>query len=409
MALPLRSKKNLVACPYCFAEIDLAAVAFRCGGRPAAGRPRCVPHGDPIRSDQLGDGAAYLPPVLRTHNGYVVLDDDDAPELHLGKLTSSTKCNRCDGQTSQTICPACHSYLPAELSEGALSIAVVGARNSGKTVWLSALEQRLREHIPSAFSASVDHPGGTVGLADTLNRIRDDIESSNRLPNQTAASLGKQAPSVYRWSRIDGSGSRVLSVYDTAGEDVARRDQALLQQHLAASNAVVLVLDPFSFAGNRDLARERGATPEPDRVTVDVIDGLASALRTGQPGGRKPVSNRVDTPVAVVVTKMDAFWDHLDPQSPLMDISPAERFFDEGKSLRRHEALRELIQEWVGHPVLNKLDATFSTYRLFGVSALGREPDYQQSVVDSRPAPTHVEEPILWILAHQGFLPTSGG
>lgn len=403
-----KANPQQIACPYCFVKLNLSQIAYRCSGIPAPGRPACVPYRDFVRADVLGDASPVLPPVLaRNAQGQHIVSKDDLtnPELVLTKIGKSVKCDRCQGATSLCICPHCHSILPDETAQGAISIGVVGARLSGKTVWLAMLEQQLISVAPERFQSSIDHPGGTVGLANNLVTFRQSMEDSSKLPDQTASiGAGRQMPAVYNWKFSNGV-ARVISIYDTAGEDVARRDFTMMQGHLSASNAIVLVIDPFTFAANRNVALQRGIRDErPETLNLDVLDGLVSVLRQAESARSGRSSGKITTPVAVAVTKMDAFWNELSPQSALKRIGQQHGAFDVEESRQVHTELVDLIRSWGGAAVLNKLEAEFANYRLFSVSALGNEPDYAHNALSDALSPARVLDPVLWILSEQNFV-----
>lgn len=411
MALKTFTAKTRAACPYCFVDLNMGAVGFQCSGMPATGRVPCVPYRDFIRERVLNDRTPVLPPVLaRTGDGRHIVDKDDLtnPQLKLASFGSSVTCDRCQGPTVRCICPNCHSVLPEALPEGSTTIGVVGARNSGKTVMLSMWEQQLMSYaVMERFGSTIDHPGGAMGLARQLTSFRQTMEQNRSLPDQTAA-LGraKQAPSVYNWRYSNGVG-RVITVYDAAGEDVADRASALNQLHLRAANAMVIVIDPFALGVNRHSALDRNIKLDEEGLTSSVLDAVASVMRetemsrNSRPGKGK---NKIMTPTAVVFTKMDAFWKDLPAGSPLLRQGRNHGGFDEADSQDVHQGLQRLLMQWGATPVLNKLDAEFDNYRMFSISALGNEPNYQNGQLASPPSPSRVLEPLLWLLHEQGFV-----
>ena len=68
--------------------------------------------------------------------------------------------------------------------------------------------------------------------------------------------------------------------------------------------------------------------------------------------------------------------------------------------------MKGLVRDWGGDGLLRSLDANFDTFRVFGASALGAEPDYSKGTTSERGRlPHRVAEPFLWLLAERGFLP----
>lgn len=396
-------------CPYCFTEISTDAVAFRCSGRGAAGRPACVLYSDPERAEILGDGSQTYPPVLRhASDGRHLIDDWGKPVLLTAKMGQTVNCDRCHGATSVAICPNCHTYLPQGVEDSPVSVAVVGARNSGKTVFLAQLDQQLMSSVPERFHVAVDHPGGTIGLARKLEGYRNRMHGElKELPEQTRAEGNqKQAPAVYRWDRgaeKKKHSSKVISVYDTPGEAVAAQEQTMQQGHLRSANALVLVIDPFSLSENRDLAQEKGIDPGPENLAADVLDGITALLRESG----KVRKGLITTPLAAVVTKMDAFWSQFPENSPLRTAAAPVPYFDDVDSRTIHDFVDGQIRSWGGANLANKIEGNFADFRYFAVSALGDEPSYREGKLSGAASPTRVVDPILWILNHEkNFLPS---
>ena len=50
-------------CPYCYTDIDLRKVAFRCPGRAAVGKKECVKDIDRVRATHFGDLKEYYRPL----------------------------------------------------------------------------------------------------------------------------------------------------------------------------------------------------------------------------------------------------------------------------------------------------------------------------------------------------------
>src|SRR5699024_3187150 len=215
----------------------------------------------------------------------------------------------------------------------------------------------------------------------------------------------KKAPSVYKWKYADG-GARVISVYDTAGEDVQNLQTASNQQHLRSSNAIVLVLDPFIFPENRRLAKTKGIEQlGPENAHADLVDALVTVLRQSEQGrGVSGKQGRISTPLAVVVTKMDAFWQDLDEHSPLRSHGQDVPYFDDVDSQTTDYHLPSLVTQSGGSGLINKLQTDFADFRLFAVSALQNAPVYSHSRMASGPRPSRVSAPLLWDLQREGFL-----
>jgi hypothetical protein len=380
-----------VPCPYCYNVIDLNKVAFRCTGQTQAGRTACTPRPDALRQQFLSDGAPVMP-IIST--GGVQL---------LGK--GATVCPDCGARSAVRCCPHCHSLLPHSLDNDSPLYGLVGVRASGKTVMLSALHSELTKTIARRFSAAIDNPGGGTGLAKQLQD--HDAEMSKQgghLPQQTQVGQ-KSSPAVYEW-RYDVKGrvrSTIFSFYDNAGEDFASEDRALSIHYLGQVSGVILLLDPFSFPENVERANERGITLSQADAPEKVLGSLTSVLQMSHAVKR---NKKIKVPVAVVVSKIDAFFSELPENHPLRQPSSKLGVFDEAESQSLHDHMSAMIAGWGGDGLLRSLEQNYETYRVFGASALGAEPDYRAGVVNARGRlPHRVADPFLWLLAERNFLP----
>lgn len=378
-------------CPYCYAEIDLRAVAFRCSGRGQPGRSACQPVSDPRQEELFGNSRPTLPIVPASGR------------------TSAT-CDSCGGETRMRLCPHCHSLLPHNFSADSPMFGLVGVRNSGKTVMLTVLDNELTGSVARRFQASIDTPGGTSGLAASLAQNQEQMQAKQALPAQTRASGGaKQAPAVYEWSYTRGRRNQrtIFSFYDNAGEDVSRQENAINQHYLAAASGIIVLLDPFSFPQNQEVARQRGAYDPQADSPESVLDAITYVLQTAH--GVKQ-GKRITQPLAVVVSKIDAFMHQIPPGHPLRNPSSQQPMFETQEADDVHEHMCSLIWQWGGDALLRKLAQNYSKWRVFGASALGHEPDYSTSRVSSHGVQPHrVAEPLLWLMAERGFIPATKG
>ena len=119
----LAIKPSTVPCPYCYHRIDPKKVMYRCTGKPAPGRPRCVKAEDPERVAHLADATPVYPTFM--------------PERSLIISKASWECPHCSGPTSIRVCQVCHSTLPANFTVASPLFGLVGVRGSGKTVMLT--------------------------------------------------------------------------------------------------------------------------------------------------------------------------------------------------------------------------------------------------------------------------------
>jgi hypothetical protein len=385
-----------IYCPYCYEEVSRRQAWFRCTGPVSRGGQRCDPEIDPVLQDRTGFGGA-VPPAFAADGRH-----------------DTAVCPKCQGETAIRICPVCHSRLPVHFGKvGNRLIVPVGAKESGKTVFMTVLVHELMHQTGQRFNAAI-----TGADEHTRQRFLSDYERPlYRQLRLLAPTTGYQPPLVFRFTAertralfgkgASGSGDpqrTLLSFFDTAGEDL-RSQQSIEQnvRYLGAADGVVLLLDPLQMRGARDLAAPDTLLPdliedEPATVLERVTDVLLSS-RGGRPG------KRIGKPLAIVFTKMDALMHDLKETSPLRRSPPQEPYFDERDSLEVHAEIQRLLVRWDGARIDQIAQHHYSHYRFFGVSALGETPTADNRVSERGIRPYRVASPILWILAQFGIIP----
>lgn len=398
--------KTRAPCPYCYTEINPRRLAYRCSGRHAAGRTPCEKKADPARDRHFNDTNGYWP--------LIEPEKSEGSVPGMAGLGLVRHCHGCGAEPGPPVCPECHSLLPSEYGPDSALFGMVGVRGSGKTVMLSVLDTELQTSVADRFEAAIDSPGGSSGLTRDLkvyHRIMS--EGGGTVPGQTQENRsGKKEPAVYTWRYTrkgplgtSRTASTVFSFYDNAGEDFATTDAAMTQRYVGATSGIILMLDPFGFPENRKRAADKGAGfmetgPE------EVIDAITNVLRSA---GNVKRTKKIKQPIAVVVSKIDAFFDQIQEDHPLRRPSSNRALFDESEAETVHDHVGLLIQQWGGAGLIRKLEHNYTRFRLFGASALGAEPDYASQRVNSRGLlPHRVAEPLLWLMAIRGFIPSTG-
>ncbi|PPF43821.1 hypothetical protein C5B85_11770 [Pseudoclavibacter sp. AY1F1] len=402
--------KTTTACPYCYQQLDVAKVAFRCSGRGAPGRPACEEVTDLKLRRVFNDATPVMPAITQRGAVGSPTDANGEPLDVLGR--SSATCGSCGGESGVRMCPECHSILPRSLDNDSPLFGLVGVRNSGKTVLLSVLHKELVRNVARRFDASIDTPGGSSGLARDLAQFEADMSGEQgSLPRQTPATGGqKKQPAVYEWKYVNKgkTSATIFSFYDSAGEDVSQQGEAMKQQYLGESSGVILLLDPFAFPENLSRAKERGVGTGANQDTPEgALNGITYMLQTSKKVKR---NKRIKTPIAVVISKIDAFFDQVPANHPLRQSSSTDAVFDEAESKTIHDHVAAMVTRWGGDGLLRKLEQEYENFRLFGVSALGAEPEYLSARVNERGVlPLRVADPLLWLMADRNFIQKSDG
>jgi GTPase SAR1 family protein len=391
----------VTVCPFCFRKIDSSHLAFQCSGR---GNVECKKEEDEARRRLTGSRVETYPTFPSAGRG------------------DSADCPTCGGPARRRACPQCHTALPIDFVDSkSPMIGLVGAKGSGKTVLMTVLVKQLRENVGRRFGADIriatDNPDGHQGLSAYQAQREVPLYSNGTLPAQTEqqGSVARQrtTPVVLRWRqesarlmRGQGLRSTVLSFVDTAGEDLNDIDTAFTLQYLSVCDALMITLDPFALPG----ARARLHLPEEaiqvgDDVPLDVVSRITELLRTEY---KVKNNKKIKLPVAIVFTKVDAFYAGLDRTNPIMGRSSAVRGYENGDGQAVHEHMLALMHEWNAADIDTHMRLNYSDYRYFGVSALGAEPNYQSgSVAPGGVQPHRVEDPVLWLLSKNGTVPAT--
>ena len=362
---------------------------------------------DEVLRDRTGFGGA-LPPAFAAD----------------GRMSSAV-CPRCGDVSTTRICPVCHSQLPVHFGKvRSRLIALVGAPESGKTVFLTVLVHELMHRVGEQFNAA-------IGGADdsTLHRFADDYEQPlYRDARLLASTRIAGVPIVFRFTTTGsgrfGPGGRLgrlargrrfgagdpqhtlLSFFDTAGEDLrSRQSMEHNVRYLAAADGILLLLDPLQMRGARGLAAPGTRLPKPalpEDQPAAVLQKITDLLLAK--GGIAPVE-RVGKPLAITFSKMDALLGSLKETSPLLRPPPSAPYFDDRDSLAVHTEIQRLLGRWEGSRIDQIAQLHYHCYRYFGVSALGETPTRDNRVSPRGIRPYRVADPFLWILAELGAIP----
>lgn len=386
-------------CPFCYQKVDSTHLAFQCSGR---GNVECKKEQDPERVRLTGSQQESYPTF-------------PAPD---GRGTTSAPCPKCGGRATRRACPKCHTALPIDFVDSrSPMIGLVGAKGSGKTVLMTVMIKQLREVVGRRFNADIwlatDNPDAHKGLADYQANRETPLYSGRRLPAGTAQLAQRQhaVPLVLRWRHetarlIGGPGldSTLLSFVDTAGEDLNDLGTTFTLNYLSVCDALMITIDPFAMPGARArLNLPKAAVQVTDNEPLEVVKRITELLRT-EHGVKR--NKRIKLPVAIVFTKIDAFYSTLDRGNPLMAKPAPVPAYSEADGQTVHEHMLAVMHEWDAGDIDTHLRLNYSDYRYFGVSALGAEPDYEaHSVAAGGVQPHRTEDPVLWLLSKTRTVP----
>jgi hypothetical protein len=333
-------------------------------------------------------------------------------------------CRVCGGP-SRLACPECHTALPVGFLEfgslGSPLIGLVGGKGSGTTVLTTVLVKQLRDMTAKRFGADIrlntDNPDADLSIADYKASREAPLFKTRILPPSAEApgdGAGRYTPPVLlRW-RQQATGrmgrtltkSATLCFIDTAGDGLVGVSKAFTRQYLWACDGLIFVLNSFAVPGARALLNlPDAAIGLRDEGPLDVVDNITGMLRTEH---NLRTREKIGVPVALVFTRMDAFFPTIAPDTPLRTPAPEASAYDDADGLAVHEHMLGLLRRWNAQNIDTHMRLNYKDYRYFGVSALGAEPDYENSAVASgEVSPHRVEDPVLWLLRETGTVETA--
>src|SRR5262245_43795886 len=390
-----------VACPYCYRRITAGQLWFRCTGRGAPGRVGCAVTVDERRRIETGFAERTRPSFMPARTGPF------APRQMM--------CPQCGGETTIRVCPHCHSPLAFTYgSSRSPLIAMVGAKGTGKTVYLTVLAHELLTGLRSRFDADVRFAGDLEKGQEAPDWLRGMLQNMYRqhelAPTTEGTANGRREPVVFEWRRarrcpglVEWYPTSFLSFYDTAGEDLSNTRTSSDLTYLGAADALILLLDPFKLPRTRDRVDLPVSAMTSTESTVDVVSRVTKRLRDGR---GTSMARKIDIPVAVAFAKLDVFFDFLGPAHPLLHTSPSGAHYDESFGRMTHEHVRGLLHDLGGEDIDRFLRYHYRSFRYFGISSLGAPPDYDANTVGPGGIRPHrIEEPLIWLLSQFGVVP----
>lgn len=334
-----------------------------------------------------------------------------------------TKCKEsgCTGYVSVQRCPHCEEALPyIALETPNFPFSIVGVSGAGKTNYITVMLEELKNF--DGLQLALNHQNNeamehqrdnykrlykdrTPPPANYSGEVKPQIWYLQNLSKRKKSLFGQEHIPAYSFTIFDGSGEDYLKYIDNPDMD----SPAALA--VFRSKGILLVLDPLTLSNILDgeggvdaetIRNSLGRGKDEVHTASDVINGISLYLK--RMSGIKP-SKKLNIPVAVILTKFDAIWDH-PAFGPNALVKHKKLGITNGKvNWNEIDQVHEEIKHWlyaVGeNGFVKTLEANFKDYKLFGVSSYGKPPasEHELSVA---PEPHRVLDPILWLFKQKG-------
>lgn len=396
---------KIITCPYCYKKFSNREVEYQCENIEtyADGTKKCPEEVDQRFNDHWG--------ILKESRHFF----KGKPFSLFCNTPKESKCDKCGKPSSRFVCPHCHNWLPTEMiAEGSEIISIVGAPNSGKTVYFFNLMRQLEKKgylLGLTITAQDEGPDKQKKTSIIYREMVKLMYEEHQLPAKTPVNEGeKPVPLIFKVSNKkvgQKSGKTIYIVfYDTPGEAFQDSEQiSRMADHVSNSAGILLFVDPYNIQkliGTIQAASEEDVVAGGIQENDNVLNSLLQKV---------DIKQSKNKPFAIVFSKIDVVLKGLSKEGAEelqnnIDLSKNSSFLKTKKlSLSEIDqisgALEEISQEWEVGDMKERIKAKYKdeNIKMFAVSSLGSQPDGDHIVNLN---PYRVIDPLAWILYKMG-------
>lgn len=349
-------------CPKCFSRVNEEQWVYRCRTRECKDRDKAVA----VSAVQRGRGG-------------------------------ESACPACGESYPAPLCPDCGYPLHVdESASAALSVSIAGAAGSGKSHFLAVMLEELKQRVSTVYDCSLFPLGGD----DTIEQYDRKYYQPLYVRGETLESTDQNDvyPLIYSLVFQQDRNVRAinLTVYDACGanfESIAAMSD--FNRNLYHSGGIIFMIDPAQLSVIAEWQAAHGIKRSGPDVSA-VLARTVHLLRAGS--GQKNLRQKLETPIAVCLTKLDSVAELIDPASFLM--APSRHMREAAFNVMDFQTCsleaQSMIEAWGGGDLLRQITSQFSDCGFFGFSALGSSPSDGGSV--GHVVPNRVTDPLLWLL-----------
>ncbi len=316
---------------------------------------------------------------------------------------SKTVCPYCfESSVSGNTCPRCGERLPYNM-DMSIMFSIIGSTEAGKSHYIATLIEQLAVQGNRFGWARTAVNDETMNLYN--ERFRKPLYEAHEVVSKTqTANVREHRPLIYSLCADNRAWNVSLVFYDAAGERFNDEEEmAKATRYINASSGVIFLLDPLQLKTVRERWIDSGQGTEAELPTLpqakasatSIFQRIVNTLRAKEQGGGK-----IEVPVAVVLSKIDAIRFLLTEESPVFAPSfhRRNRGFSISDFCRIDICLKSFLSDVDKSQVLLNQMKNFEHCGCFGVSALGQNPKSTNQKLRFSPRPLRVLDPILWLL-----------
>ncbi len=396
---------KIITCPYCYNKFSNKDVEYQCENieKTVDGTRKCPEEVDQRFNDHWG-----IPKESRHFF-------KGKPFGIFGNGPKESKCDKCGKPSTRFVCPHCHNWLPTEMiAEGSEIISIVGAPNSGKTVYFFNLMRQLEKKgylLGLTITAQDEGPDKQKKTSMIYRDMVNQMYHEHQLPAKTPVNEGeKPVPLIFKVSnkKVGSKSGKTIYIvfYDTPGEAFQDSEQiSRMADHVSNSAGILLFVDPYNIeklVGTIQAASEDDVVIGGIQENDNVLNSLLQKVN---------VKDSENKPFAIVFSKIDVVLEGLEKEGAEelqnnIDIRKNSSFLKTKKlSLTEIDqisgALEEISHDWDVGDMKERIRAKYrdENIKMFAVSSLGCKPD-GNTIPNLNPY--RVMDPLVWILHKMG-------
>lgn len=360
-------------CPYCYGQHDIRTSGLKCSYNIPGKTDKCYTN------------------VTKDADGWI--SDKDKP-----------RCMKCTAARKAVYCNVVGKEIPSDfLNEKSMSVALIGAKASGKSNYIGVLINEIKSKMTASFNCTL-----SLTSSEESRQYYDDHYYQPLYRHRTVVDATSQAgvPPLIFPLRFMNKKSRITNVaaltfYDTAGENLNTTEDILVNnRYIPNADGIILLLDPLQVPSIREKLKDKIALPSQNTDVVEVLSRIVQNIRDV-----KNIRGTIKIPLALAFTKIDALekYDILRESSCLRSESEhLERgVFVESDFENVNIEMQDVLENWLDAELVQQMK-NFKKFAFFGLTALGGVP--VGTKLSGKIKPRRVLDPLLWLLAENHYI-----
>lgn len=366
-------------CPYCYGKHDIRTSGLKCSYNIPGKSDKCV-------GTVVKDAKGWIP------------DKDKA------------NCMKCKAARKSVFCSVVEKEIPSDfLNEESLSIALLGAKASGKSNYIGVLINEIKRKMTSSFNCTLSLTSSEESRQFYNDFYYEPLFKYGSVVEATNQDMTQVPPLIFPLRFMDKKNHitnvAALTFYDTAGENLdSTEDMVISNRYVPNADGIILLLDPLQVTSIREKLQGKIPLPPQNTDVVEILSRIVQNIRDV-----KNIRGTIKIPLALTFTKIDALeqYDILREDSCLRNESDhlSRGVFVQTDFENVNIEMQDLLENWLDAELVQQMK-NFEKYAFFGVTALGGVPNGTK-LSGSKINPRRVLDPLLWILSENKYIKTA--